>query len=40
MYLSIGPSVTWPRYELHEKREMSLGFGVWIEMEFGEWQYR
>lgn len=40
MYLSMGPSVTWPREFITEKREMSLGFGVWIEMEFGaEWRY-
>lgn len=40
LYLSVGPSITWPRYRLEESRELSLGFGVWIEMEFGEWVYR
>jgi len=40
LYLSLGPSITWPRYHLDEKRETSLGFGVWIEMEFGEWVWR
>lgn len=39
MFLSIGPSITWPRMSLDEKREASLGFGVWIEMEFGNWRY-
>jgi len=40
LYLSVGPSITWPRYLLEEKRELSLGFGVWLEMEFGEWEWR
>lgn len=39
LYLSLGPSVTWPRFKPEEKREMSLGFGAWIEMEFGNWTY-
>ena len=39
LYLSIGPSITWPREEPEEKRELSLGFGMWIEMEFGRWHY-
>lgn len=39
MYLSLGPSVTWPRELESEEREMSLGFGVWVEVEFGEWRY-
>ncbi len=39
IYLSIGPSVTWPRQNLDEKREMSLGFGLWVEMEFGDWHW-
>jgi hypothetical protein len=39
MYLSFGPSLTWPREYLDEKREASLGFGVWIEMQFGNWRY-
>lgn len=39
MYLSMGPSITWPREFQSEKREMSLGFGVWIELEFGDWRY-
>lgn len=40
IHLSMGPSVTWPRFMAGEKREMSLGFGAWIEMEFGDWVYR
>jgi len=39
IYLSMGPSITWPRHFAEEKREMSLGFGLWIEMEFGNWRY-
>lgn len=39
MYLSYGPSITWPRYFEDESRDLSLGFGVWIEMEFGDWRY-
>jgi hypothetical protein len=39
LYLSFGPSITWPREFLEEKREMSLGFGLWLEMEFGNWRY-
>jgi len=39
LYLSVGPSVTWPREHLDERREMSLGFNLWLEMEFGNWRY-
>jgi len=39
IYLSMGPSITWPRYFEDESREASLGFGVWLEMEFGNWRY-
>ncbi len=39
LWLSFGPSATWPRFEREDKRELSLGFGVWVEMEFGEWRY-
>ena len=39
LYLSMGPSVTWPREQLEEERDMSLGFGVWLEMEFGDWRW-
>jgi len=39
LYLSVGPSVTWPREVLEDKREMSLGFNLWLEMEFGNWRY-
>lgn len=39
MFLSMGPSITWPRTYLSEKRELSLGFGLWVEMEFGDYRY-
>ena len=39
LYLSFGPSITWPRELPAEKREMSLGFGLWLEIEFGNWRY-
>jgi hypothetical protein len=39
IYLSMGPSITWPRHLAEEEREMSLGFGMWIELEFGNWRY-
>jgi hypothetical protein len=39
LYLSAGPSVTWPKEELTDERDMSLGFNLWLEMEFGNWRY-
>lgn len=39
MYISLGPSITWPRRKPEEKREFNLGFGIWLEMEFGDWRY-
>ncbi len=39
IYISMGPSITWPRELLEEKRELSLGFGLWFELEFGNWRY-
>ena len=39
MYISYGPSLTWPREFPEDKREMNIGFGVWLEMEFGNWRY-
>ena len=39
MYLSMGPSLTWPRLKPEDEREMNIGFGVWLEMEFGDWRY-
>jgi hypothetical protein len=39
LYLSVGPSVTWPREVLEDRREISLGFNLWLEMEFGNWRY-
>lgn len=39
LYLSLGPSVTWPKEFVYEDRDLSLGFGAWIEVEFGDWRY-
>ncbi|MGD8346470.1 MAG: hypothetical protein PVI83_04445 [Lysobacterales bacterium] len=39
IYLSMGPSITWPRNKPEDKRELNFGFGVWLEMEFGDWRY-
>lgn len=39
MFLSMGPNITWPRTFRNEDRELSLGFSLWIEMEFGDYQY-
>lgn len=39
IYLSMGPSLTWPRKQAEDVREMNLGFGVWLEIEFGDWRY-
>lgn len=39
MFLSMGPYISWPRTYQYEERELSLGFSMWIEMEFGDYQY-
>lgn len=39
LYLSLGPRISWPRDFLEQERDLSLGFGVWLEMEFGEWNW-
>ena len=39
MFLSMGPSITWPRTYRSEQRELSLGFMLWVEMEFGDYRY-
>jgi hypothetical protein len=39
LYLSVGPSVTWPREAMEDQRKLSLGFNLWLEMEFGDWHY-
>jgi hypothetical protein len=39
MFLSMGPNITWPRTFRYEERELSLGFSMWIEMEFGDYDY-
>ncbi|MEM1412453.1 MAG: hypothetical protein AAGH19_08840 [Pseudomonadota bacterium] len=40
IWLSYGPSATWPRFFPEDERELSLGFSVQLEMEFGNWVYR
>jgi len=40
LWISYGPSVTWPRFFPEDERELSLGFNLWFEMEFGDWSYR
>ena len=35
LYINAGPTLTWPRERLAEKRETSVGFQVLMEMEFG-----
>ena len=39
LFLSVGPSVRWPRELEEEERDLSLGFHVWLEMEFGDWRW-
>ena len=39
LYLSMGPSITWPREHEEDDRELNIGFGIWLEMEFGNWRY-
>ncbi len=39
MFLSMGPNFTWPQTYRYETREMSLGFSLWVEMEFGDYRY-
>lgn len=39
MFLSMGPTITWPRTYRSEQRESSLGFVLWLEMEFGDYRY-
>lgn len=36
LFFNFGPTLTWPREELHQKREASLGFAVSMDFEFGE----
>lgn len=38
MFISFGPTLTWPRERIEEKREMSFGFAVFTEIAFGEWR--
>ena len=39
MFLELGPSVTWPRETQTMQREISLGFGVLVEVQFGDFRY-
>lgn len=39
LFLELGPSVTWPRETLAMKREVSFGFGVLLEVQFGDFRY-
>ncbi len=39
LWISYGPSLTWPRFEPEDEREATLGFNLWLEMEFGNWRY-
>lgn len=39
IYVSMGPTVSWPREKRYEERKFNLGFGVWLEVEFGDWSY-
>ena len=35
LYINAGPTLTWPRERLHDKREASLGAQLLVEMQFG-----
>lgn len=39
IWLSYGPTMTWPRFFPDDRRELSLGVTVQLEMEFGNWRY-
>ncbi len=39
LYIEVSPSITWPRERLVQEREMSLGFSVLVEMQFGDYRY-
>ncbi|MBE9550265.1 MAG: TonB-dependent receptor [Proteobacteria bacterium] len=39
LFIEVGPSITWPREKLLEEREMSLGFSILVEMQFGDYKY-
>lgn len=38
LFVNVGPTLTWPRLKLIEKREASLGFAVSIDFEFGAYR--
>lgn len=35
LFLNIGPTLSWPRYELEEKRKASWGVAILLDMDFG-----
>ncbi|MCF6224751.1 MAG: hypothetical protein L3J22_00395 [Xanthomonadales bacterium] len=39
LFIEAGPSVTWPRERFSEKRKISLGFSLLVEMQFGDYKY-
>jgi hypothetical protein len=38
LFINVGPTLTWPRLRLDQKREASLGFAVLMEFEFGRYR--
>lgn len=38
LFVNVGPTLTWPREKLSEKREASLGFAFLIDFEFGAYR--
>lgn len=38
LWINVGPTLTWPRLKLEEKREASVGFAVMMEFEFGKYR--
>lgn len=39
LFIEFGPSISWPRERIEEKRELSLGLGVSLKMQFGDYRY-
>lgn len=39
LFVEAGPSITWPREFLSEQRQISLGFSLLVEMQFGDYKY-
>jgi len=40
LFVNVGPTLTWPREKLGEKREASLGFAFLVDFEFGAYDRR